>query len=66
MLLFSICEGLMNLIFPFKWLHTYIPILPREQIDYLDSPTPYVMGVLSSYVDYEYLRENYPIILFAM
>jgi len=50
----------MNLIFPLKWLHTYIPILPREQIDYLDSPTPYVMGVLSSYVDYEYLRENYP------
>lgn len=60
MLLFSICEGLMNLIFPFKWLHTYIPVLPREQIDYLDSPTPYLMGVLSSYVDYEYLRESYP------
>ena len=50
----------MNLIFPFKWLHTYIPILPREQIDYLESPTPYIMGVLSNYVDYQSLRENYP------
>jgi hypothetical protein len=60
MLLYCICEALMTLIFPFKWLHTYIPILPREQIDYLDSPTPYIMGVLSSYVDYEFLKENYP------
>lgn len=60
MLLFSICEGLMNLIFPFKWLHTYIPSLPQEQMDYLDSPTPYIMGVLSGYVDFDYLRENYP------
>jgi hypothetical protein len=59
-LLFSICEGMLSLIFPFKWLHTYIPVLPKNQIDYLESPTPYIMGVLSSYVDFQYLRETYP------
>lgn len=59
-LLFSVCESLLSLIFPFKWLHTYIPILPSTQFDYLESPTPYLMGVLSSKVDYAYLEENYP------
>ena len=58
-LLFAVCESLLSLIFPFKWLHTYIPILPYNQFDYLESPTPYMIGVLSSRVDYSYLNENY-------
>jgi len=44
MLLFSTCEALTKLIFPFKWLHTYIPVLPDDQLDYLEAPTPYIMG----------------------
>ena len=58
-LLFAICEALLSLIFPFKWLHTYIPVLPSNQLDYLESPTPYLMGVLSYVVDYEYLNTHY-------
>jgi len=58
--LFTICEGLLSLIFPFKWLHTYIPILPNDQLDYLESPTPYIMGVLSNFVDFQFLKEKYP------
>ena len=46
--------------FPFSWLHTYIPVLPSNQIDYLDSPTPYIIGVISNKIDYATLNERYP------
>lgn len=59
-LLFSICEALINLIFPFKWLHTYIPVLSSNQLDYLESPTPYIMGVHSNYTDFLYLKDIFP------
>jgi hypothetical protein len=59
-LLFSICEALMKLIFPFKWLYPYIPILPKSKLDYLEAPTPYIMGILSCNADFQYLRENFP------
>jgi hypothetical protein len=59
-LLFSICEALINLIFPFRWLHTYIPVLSSNELDYLESPTPYIMGVHSNYTDFLYLKEMFP------
>ena len=59
-LLFAITQGLLSLMFPFSWLHTYIPVLPLNQIDYLDSPTPYVIGVISNKIDYIALNEKYP------
>ena len=49
--LFCICEGLRNLLFPFRWLHSFIPNLPYEQFDLLESPSPYLMGILSSFAD---------------
>ena len=59
-LLFAITQGLLSLMFPFSWLHTYIPVLPSNQIDYLDSPTPYIIGVISSRIDFNSLNEKYP------
>ena len=59
-LLFAITQGLLSLMFPFSWLHTYIPVLPLNQIDYLDSPTPYVIGVISNKIDSVTLNEKYP------
>ena len=50
----------MRLIFPLKWLHTYIPLLPDSQIEYLEAPTPYIMGILSSAMSFEALKENFP------
>lgn len=60
MTLFCICEALISLIFPFKWLHSYIPNLPMDQLDYLESPTPYLMGLLSSFADANELSRLYP------
>ena len=59
-LLFAITQGLLSLIFPFSWLYTYIPILPVNLIDYLDSPIPYIIGILANTIDINELNEKYP------
>ncbi len=41
-------EALCELLFPLKWQHIYIPIVPEGLTEYLEAPTPYLMGVLSS------------------
>ncbi|EDV28505.1 uncharacterized protein TRIADDRAFT_51481 [Trichoplax adhaerens] len=43
-----ICHGLLALIFPVQFSHVFIPILPTNLLDILDSPTPFVIGVSSS------------------
>ena len=47
-LLYKICNGLFKLIFPFKWMHTFIPAIDENQIDLLETPVPYVIGLVSS------------------
>ena len=47
MLLFCICESLLRLIFPFRWLYTYIPNLPKEKNDILEIKRPYLIGMIS-------------------
>jgi len=36
------------LLYPFEWQHVLIPILPKKMIDFCCSPTPFVVGLLSS------------------
>ncbi|TMW64218.1 hypothetical protein Poli38472_012840 [Pythium oligandrum] len=45
-----IAEGLCALIYPFRWQHPYIPILPRVLSEYLQAPLPYILGVHSSWL----------------
>lgn len=35
-------------IYPFAWQHTYIPVLPPAMIDIVCSPTPFLIGLLTS------------------
>ena len=58
--LFCICESIQRLIFPFRWLHSYVPNLPYEQLDYLDSPMPYLIGINSSKTDAQDLNNTFP------
>lgn len=44
MTLFLAIEGLLKLLGPLKWLHTCITVLPENSIDFLEAPTPYLMG----------------------
>jgi len=42
------CRALTSLMYPFKYSHVYIPLLPAALIEVLSSPTPFIMGVHSS------------------
>jgi DENN (AEX-3) domain/uDENN domain len=43
-LLTPICEVLCALLFPFRWVVNYIPILPASMIEIIGAPTPYLIG----------------------
>ena len=58
--LFCICESLRFLLFPFRWLHAYIPNLPYEHISYLDSPMPYLFGINTTKTNAQDLINSFP------
>ena len=45
-------HALASLLYPFRWQHTYIPVLPESMLDVCCSPTPYIIGILSSQLSY--------------
>ena len=44
--LMLVCESITTLMYPFKWPHVYVPILPPSLENFLDAPVPYIMGLL--------------------
>ena len=59
-LLHLIMPAILKLIFPFKWIHSYIPVLPYKNIDLLDKPGTYLFGVLSDCISLEKIMNDYP------
>ena len=45
------CYALYSLIYPLKWHHLFVPILPNSLIDTVESPSPFIIGLHSSLVD---------------
>jgi myotubularin-related protein 5/13 len=45
--LYEACHALAALMYPFKWLHTFIPLLPVLLAEITQSPTPFLIGILS-------------------
>ncbi|KAL4173978.1 hypothetical protein KRP22_005923 [Phytophthora ramorum] len=45
----SVGETLKSLIAPLQWSHVFAPILPKNMLECLQCPTPYLFGVHSSY-----------------
>ncbi|XP_072978295.1 DENN domain and WD repeat-containing protein SCD1 [Typha angustifolia] len=46
-LLTLVSEAICHLIYPFRWQHVYIPLIFFSGVDYIDAPTPYMMGLHS-------------------
>eukprot|EP00026_Physarum_polycephalum_P000799 Phypoly_transcript_00800.p1 GENE.Phypoly_transcript_00800~~Phypoly_transcript_00800.p1 ORF type:complete len:1292 (+),score=205.60 Phypoly_transcript_00800:90-3965(+) len=42
-------ESITYLMYPFYWHHVYIPILPISLNDFLQAPTPFIMGLHTDY-----------------
>jgi hypothetical protein len=43
--LLNTCMALISLIFPFKWIHVMIPILPEKLRVFTDAPVPLLIGI---------------------
>lgn len=44
----SACRALAALMFPFRYAHVFIPLLPAGLAEVLATPTPFLIGVHSS------------------
>ena len=55
-----IFPAFLKLIFPFQWIHSYLPVLPSEQLELLEKPGSYLFGVLSSSITLDGLIQAYP------
>jgi myotubularin-related protein 5/13 len=42
------CRALTALMYPLRYSHTYVPILPASILEILSTPTPFIMGIHSS------------------
>ena len=40
-----VAHALINLLFPFKWIHVLIPILPEKLQLFIDTPIPLIIGI---------------------
>ena len=54
----KVCESITNLMYPFKWPHVYVPILPPSLENFLDAPVPYIMGLLRPTTDLELYKHG--------
>eukprot|EP00727_Mastigamoeba_balamuthi_P007009 m51a1_g2929 putative udp-glucose 4-epimerase (1618) ;mRNA; r:566998-574824 len=45
-MLTAAAEAITALCYPFLWHHVYVPILSSPLLDFLQAPTPFIMGVL--------------------
>ena len=59
-ILHIICPSFLKLLFPFKYIHSFIPVLPYENLELLDKPGPFFFGVLSSQISVKEIQEEYP------
>ena len=59
-LLHLIIPTFLKLIFPFKSIQNCITVVTKENIDYLGTPSSYIMGVLSSTIQIQTILKDYP------
>ncbi|CAH8512381.1 unnamed protein product [Schistosoma turkestanicum] len=43
------CHALTSILYPLKYGHTYVPILPKSLIEFVNAPTPFLYGIHSGY-----------------
>ena len=51
----NITNSFISLLYPFQWIHTYIPIMSAEMLKYLETFLPFLNGI---HTDLMYLVEN--------
>ena len=50
-LLPAVCESLRILLYPLKWAHVYLPVVPAPLLDLVQAPVPFILGTLTKWMD---------------
>ena len=58
-LLTATASAIKQLLDPLAWSHVLIPVLPREMIETLECPSPFIIGIHSSYA----FKRDFPFVL---
>ena len=45
------CDAYLSMLYPFKWVHTYIPFLSEKNINNINLSTPFLIGANLSMID---------------
>lgn len=45
-------EGFLSFVFPFRWEHVLIPILPSTLKEYMAAPVPLIVGINPAMMDH--------------
>lgn len=56
------CAALVSLLYPLKWAHVYIPVLPQRLIQALEAPCPYIAGVERRHESFDLLTDDFCIV----
>eukprot|EP00040_Diaphanoeca_grandis_P015882 m.81642 g.81642 ORF g.81642 m.81642 type:complete len:1362 (-) comp25439_c0_seq1:67-4152(-) len=49
--LMLVSECLTTLLYPFAWPNAYVPIVPEKELQFLEAPVPYIMGIHSDFLE---------------
>ena len=44
-ILSTVADGLVSILYPFQWIHTYIPIMSDQMLKYLETFLPFLNGI---------------------
>ena len=55
-----VTDNFISLLYPFKWIHTYIPIMSDQMVKYLETFLPFINGINTSLMNLvtEVFEEN--------
>lgn len=50
--LHTVCEVFRTLIYPLKWTHVYLPVVPIHLLNLVEAPVPYMVGTHSDWIQF--------------
>ena len=56
-----VCEALRVLIYPLKWSHVYLPVIPKQLLGLVEAPVPFMLGTHTDWlhtVPADFLLDN--------
>ena len=46
------CEALRALLYPLRWAHVYLPVVPAALLDLMEAPVPFILGTHTAWLKY--------------